>query len=164
MRSLILIVAAALGAGAGAASAQSSIACTAAVSSGTLSFGNVVPQAPAGVTALLGDLIVRCSNPDNVARTVRMRLAISAGVSGNVGQRQMRRGGAPAPLLYNLYEDPAYSVVWTDTTGGRPDELLRLAPRSTGELRVPIFGRIPGGQSAVTAGLYSDTLVATVRY
>lgn len=147
-----------------AASAQSSIACTTAVSSGTLSFGNIVPQAPAGVSALLGDFIVRCANPDNVARTVRLRLAISAGNSGNAGQRQLRRPAAPAPLLYNLFEDAAYSIVWTDTTAGRPDELLRLAPRSTGELRRPIFGRIPGNQTAVTAGLYSDTLIATVRY
>lgn len=162
MRTLILFVAAGLAAS--TASAQPSVACTAAVSSGTLSFGNVVPQAAAGVTALLGDFIIRCSNPDNVARTVRMRLAISAGVSGNAGQRQMRRSGAPVPLLYNLYEDPAYTVVWTDNTGGRPDELLRLAPRSAGEVRRPIFGRIPGGQAAVTAGLYSDTLIATVRY
>lgn len=162
MRTLIAFVVAAMTAG--AASAQSSVACTAAVSAGTLSFGNVIPQAPAGTVALLGDFIVRCANPDNLTRTVRLRLAISAGNSGSTGQRQMRRGGSPTPLLYNVYEDAAYSIVWTDTTAGRPDELLRVAPRSTGELRRPIFGRIPGGQTTVTAGVYSDTLIATVRY
>lgn len=153
-----------LAACAATASAQPSVACTAAVSSGTLSFGNFVPYAPAGVNALLGDVIVRCSNPDDAAQTVRLRLAISAGASGNAGQRQMRRAGAPTPLLYNLYEDPAYTVVWTDRIGGRPDEVLGVPARGSSELRRPIFGRVPGGQTAVTVGMYSDSLIATVRY
>lgn len=162
MRALIAILIGALAVG--SAAAQSSISCTTAISSGTLSFGNVVPNAPAGVSALLGDFIVRCANPDNVARTVRVRLAISAGNSGTASQRQMRRAASPIPLLYNLYEDASYTVAWTDRTTGRPDELLAVPARSTGELRRPIFGRIPGNQTTVTVGTYSDTLIATVRY
>lgn len=161
MRALIALL---LGIAASAASAQPSVACTSGVSAGTLVFGTVVPHAPAGVSALLGELVVRCSNPDDAARTVRLRVAISAGASGNAAQRQMRRAGAPAPLLYNLYEDPAYSVVWTDRTGGRPDEVVGVPARASAELRLPIFGRVPGRQTAVTAGMYSDTLIATVRY
>ena len=83
MRTLIALLAAGLMAG--AASAQSFIACTTAMSSGTLAFGNVVPNAPAAVSTLLGDFIVRCANSDNTARTVRLRLAISAGNSGSSG-------------------------------------------------------------------------------
>ena len=162
MRTLIALLAAGLMAG--AASAQSFIACTTAMSSGTLAFGNVVPNAPAAVSTLLGDFIVRCANSDNTARTVRLRLAISAGNSGSSGQRQMRRAGAPVPLLYNIYEDAAYTVVWTATTAGRPDEVLSVPARSTAELRRQVFGRIPGNQTLVTAGQYSDTLIATVRY
>jgi spore coat protein U-like protein len=144
--------------------AQSGTSCTNSISSGTLAFGNVVPTSPAGVSILLGDFIVRCSNPDTSSRNVRLRLAISAGNSGNAAQRQMIRAGAPVPLLYNLYEDAAYTTVWTATTGGRPDEVLSVPGSSTAELRRQIFGRIPGGQTTVTAGLYSDTLIASVRY
>jgi spore coat protein U-like protein len=129
-----------------------------------LSFGNVVATSPAGVSTLLGEFIIRCANSDNAARNVRLRLAISAGSSGTAAQRQLRRAGAPTPLLYNLYEDAAYTVVWTATTGGRPDEFLSVPARGTAELRRSIFGRVPGSQTSVTPGLYSDTLVAEVRY
>jgi spore coat protein U-like protein len=162
MRALIAAVAIAFAAG--QASAQSGISCTAGTTSGVLSFGNVVVTAPSGVSTLLGEFIVRCVNVDNGSRNVRLRLAISAGNSGTAGQRQMRQAGSPAPLLYNFYEDAAYTVVWTASTGGRPDEFLSVPARSTTELRRSIFGRVPGSQTSVTPGLYSDTLTATVRY
>lgn len=162
MRALIAILLAA--ATAGPAWAQAGISCTTSISSGTLAFGSVVPSSPAGVSMLLGDFIVRCSNTDVGSRNVRLRLAISAGNSGNAAQRQMTRAGAPVPLLYNLYEDAAYTTVWTATTGGRPDEVLSVPGSSTAELRRQIFGRIPGGQTTVMAGLYADTLIASVRY
>ena len=162
MRSLIVAAVTVLAMG--GARAQAGVACTAGTSAGLLSFGNVVTLSPAGVSTLLGDFIVRCANIDNQSRNVRLRLAISAGSSGTVGQRQMRQAGAPTPLLYNLYEDAAYTLVWTATTGGRPDEFLAIAPRSTAEVRRPIFGRIPGRQTTVVPGAYSDTLIATVRY
>jgi spore coat protein U-like protein len=162
MRALTAILLA--GAAACPAWAQSGISCTTSISSGTLAFGNIVPTSPVGVSVLLGDFIVRCSNTDSGSRNVRLRLAISAGSSGNAAQRQMTRAGAPVSLLYNLYEDAAYTTVWTATTGGRPDEVLSVSGNSTAELRRQIFGRIPGGQTTVTAGLYSDTLIASVRY
>lgn len=162
MRTLIVAIVAALAGG--HVHAQSGIACTAATTSGVFSFGNIVVTAPAGVGALLGEFVVRCANADNVARNVRLRLAISAGASGSAGQRHMRQAGAPTPLLYNLFEDAAYTVVWTASTGGRPDEFLNVPPRSTREVRRPIFGRVPGSQTAVTPGFYSDTLIVTVRY
>jgi spore coat protein U-like protein len=164
MRALIAVAVAVVALAAGQASAQSGISCSAGTTSGVLSFGNVVVTAPSGVSALLGEFIVRCVNVDSGSRNVRLRLAISAGNSGSAGQRQMRKAGAPAPLLYNLYEDPAYTVVWTDSTGGRPDEFLSIPARSTTEVRRAIFGRVPGSQTSVTPGLYSDTLIATVRY
>lgn len=162
MRTLIVAIVAALAGG--QAQAQSGIACTAGTTAGVFAFGNIVTTAPAGVGALLGEFVVRCANGDNVARNVRLRLAISAGASGSAGQRHMRQAGAPTPLLYNLFEDAAYTVVWTATTGGRPDEFLNVPARAVREIRRPIFGRVPGSQTAVTPGIYSDTLIATVRY
>jgi spore coat protein U-like protein len=134
------------------------------MSSGLFSFGNIVPFSPAGVSALLGEFIVRCANPGSNARNVRLRLAISAGASGTAAQRHMTRPGGTVPLLYNLYEDATYTTVWTAATGGRPDEVLNVPAGATAELRRQVFGRIPGSQTAVTVGRYSDVLVAEVRY
>jgi spore coat protein U-like protein len=146
------------------AHAQAGVSCTASMSSGVLSFGSVVPFSPAGVSGLLGEFVITCANPGSGSRNVRLRLAISAGASGTAAQRQMTRAGAVVPLLYNLYEDPAYTTVWTATTGGRPDEVLNVPGGGTAQLRRQVYGRIPGSQTTVTAGAYSDTLVAQVRY
>jgi spore coat protein U-like protein len=162
MRSLIALAVAALASG--SAQAQGVVACTVTMSSGVFAFGNIVPFSPTGVSALLGEFIVRCANSGSATRNVRLRLAISAGASGTAAQRHMTRAGAPVPLLYNLYEDPAYTTVWTAMTGGRPDETLSVPAGATAELRRQVYGRVPGSQTTVTAGVYSDTLVAEVRY
>jgi spore coat protein U-like protein len=162
MRTLIAMLVGVLAAG--SVHAQAGIACTVTMSSGVLSFGNFVPISPVGVSTLLGDFIVRCANSGNSARSVRLRMAITAGSSGTAAQRQMTRPGSAVPLLYNLYEDATYTTVWTATTGGRPDEILNVPAGATAELRRQVFGRIPGSQTTVTVGRYTDALVADVRY
>lgn len=149
---------------AGSVQAQSGIACTTTMSSGVLSFGSVVPISPTGVSTLLGEFVVRCANSGSSSRSIRLRMAISAGASGTAAQRYMTRPGATVPLLYNLYEDATYTTVWTATTGGRPDEILNVPAGATAELRRQVFGRIPGSQTTVTVGRYTDVLVAEVRY
>jgi spore coat protein U-like protein len=162
MRTLIAMLVAALAAS--SVQAQSGIACTVTMSSGLFSFGSFVPISPVGVSTLLGEFSVRCANSGKTASNVRLRLAISAGASGTTAQRHMTRPGATVPLLYNLYEDATYTTVWTATTGGRPDENLNVPAGATAELRRQVFGRIPGSQTLVTVGRYSDVLVAEVRY
>jgi spore coat protein U-like protein len=144
--------------------AQPTIDCAAGTTAGVLAFGPVNPISPLAVSTMLGEFVVRCTNSANASRNVRLRLAISAGNSGTAAQRQMRRAGSSVPLFYNLYEDAAYTLVWTASTGGRPDEVLEVPARGAAEIRRPIFGRIPGGQRTVSVGAYSDSLTVNVRY
>jgi spore coat protein U-like protein len=146
------------------AAAQAGIGCSAAVSPGVLAFGSYSPLQTGSVALLLGEVVVRCSNSRSTPPdSIQIRAGISAGTSGTVAQRQMRTAGSAVPLLYNLYRDAGYSQVWSDGLGG-PGIRLPLPPGASNELRLAVFGRIPGGQRNVRAGAYGDGLVLTVRY
>lgn len=144
--------------------AQVGISCASQMSPGALSFGTYVPLAVSGNSGLLGEVVVACTNArNNPPNRIQIRVGISAGQSGSVGQRRMNAAGSNTPLLYNLYRDAAYSQVWTDSTGG-PGNDLPIPPGTSAQLRLPVFGRIPARQTTVMPGRYSDALVLTVRY
>jgi len=144
--------------------AQQGISCSSQMSPSTLAFGNYVPSFPGGVSRLLGNVVVDCSNSRNTPpNQIAIRVSISAGQSGTTGQRQMTMAGSTLPLLYNLYMDAAYISVWPDSTTGR-GEVLSLPPGKSAQLQLPVYGRIPAGQTTVRLGAYSDSLVLTVRY
>lgn len=143
--------------------AQSGISCAAGISPGVLAFGQYSPLAPGGISMLLGEAVVTCTNArTNPTESIKIRAAISAG-GGTVAQRQMTSAGSPIPLLYNLFQDGSYTTVWSDSTGGPGIDLI--VPRGESrQLRLPVFGRVPGSQGGVRPGAYSDALVLTVRY
>ncbi len=144
--------------------AQQGITCSAQMSPSTLAFGNYSPNLPGGVARLLGNAVVDCVNTrNNPPNQIAVRVSISAGGSGSVAQRRMTMGGSSVPLLYNLYTDATYTTVWPDSTTGRGD-VLSLPPGRSAELQLPVFGRIPAGQTTVRLGAYSDSLVLMVRY
>ena len=144
--------------------AQSNIGCTAQLSPTAMAFGNISPQLPSGTTRLLGDVVVRCTNGrNNPPHSINVSIGMSAGNSGSVAQRQLRSTAQSVPLLYNLYQDPALATIWTDNVG---QNKLRITvpPGTTSESRMPVYGAIPGSQTAVRPGLYSDTLNLTFRF
>jgi spore coat protein U-like protein len=144
--------------------AQSSVSCTAQLSPAVLAFGNISPLAPLGTTRLLGDVVVRCTNGrNNPPQAINVNFGMSAGNSGSVAQRQLRAAGMGVPLLYNLYQDPALATLWTDNPGQNKAR-VNVAPGTTSETRLPVYGAIPGNQTAVRPGLYSDTLTLTFRF
>jgi spore coat protein U-like protein len=140
--------------------AAAAISCSAGI--GSLNFGTYSPLSPAGISMLLGEVDITCSNDKKgKGEVVKIRPGISAGNSGNVAQRQMKSG--TTALLYNLYRDAAYSTIWTDGPGAPSYDLL-VASGASAQLRLPVFGRVPGGQSGALPGAYFDTLVLSIRY
>ena len=146
------------------AAAQSNVGCTAQLSPTAMAFGNVSPLATTGTTRLLGDVVVRCTNGrNNPPNAINVSIGMSGGNSGAVAQRQLRAAGQGVPLLYNLYLDPALVTVWSDNLGQNKVRIT-VAPGTTSESRLPVYGAIPGGQTAVRPGFYSDTLNLTFRF
>jgi spore coat protein U-like protein len=146
------------------AAAQQGISCSAQMSPSALAFGNYVPSFTTGVSRLLGNVVVACANSRNTPpNQIAVRISLSAGQSGTTAQRRMATPGSTVPLLYNLYMDAAFTAVWPDATTG-PGEVLPVPPGKSAQLQLPVYGRIPAGQTNARLGPYSDSLVLTIVY
>jgi spore coat protein U-like protein len=109
----------------------------------------------------VGAVLVSCGGPQGMPVAYEIRL--SGGLSGMAASRTMRSGDGWS-LAYNLYADPARTVVWGDGSGGTrglADGYLLIGPSIT--RRYPVYGRQFPRQN-VAPGTYTDTLVVTVEY
>lgn len=142
--SLGLLAAALLAAAPGVAVAVPG--CSATVTAG-LAFGtyDVFSAAPLNST---GRIRLNCPKGQNP------QVTIDAGNSGRFAWRELSSG--TDVLRYNVFQDPAMSVVWGDGTDG---SLPYVSP--TGNAQLVIYGQIPARQD-VSGGSYSDLLTVTV--
>ena len=103
-----------------------------------------------------GSVTVRCVGLGTGIELVSV--ALSTGGSGSFHPRTLFSGSDT--LNYNLYLDAGHSQIWGDGTGGT---LRHVSVSNSRPVTLTIFGRIPPGQD-VSAGTYSDTIVATVNF
>lgn len=75
---------------------------------------------------------------------------------GSAGARAMSGGGAF--LGYDLYRDAGRTTLWGNTA-----ETGSAGTGSGTAQAIAVYARIPGAQSSVPAGDYSDTITATVN-
>jgi spore coat protein U-like protein len=83
-------------------------------------------------------------------------VALTAG-AGTYSARRMASGSHS--INYNLYRDAARTTVWGDGSGS-----TALVSDSAATATYPVYGRIPGSQSAAGVGTYSDTITVTVSF
>lgn len=84
---------------------------------------------------------------------------LSAGDAGSYSPRKLS-GGAHT-LSYNLYTDPLRTIVWGDGSGGTTS--ITGAFALPGAIDHTVYGRLPAQQN-VGAGVYSDTITATIDF
>ncbi|MCR0982680.1 Csu type fimbrial protein [Roseomonas populi] len=138
---------------AGAAQAACSVQAT------PLAFGNYSPVSTSP-TQSVGTVTVRCATL--LGLNLSYTIALSAGMSGNPGNRYLSSGSAN--LRYQLYQDAAGSIPWGDGSSGTTPLTDRqlLVLLGTGK-SYSIYGRIMARQN-VPPGTYQDTIVVTVTY
>lgn len=105
-----------------------------------------------------GSVTVNCKNPDR--KPLPITVYISQGRAGSFSPRQMSSSLGDS-LNYYLFLDPSRTVVWGDGTGGS-SFVTAIVSRDI-ILNSIIYSRVPPGQN-VSAGIYSDTLTATVNW
>jgi len=143
----LLAALALLGAPAPAAGQQ-----TCSIASATaLSFGAYDPLAAAALDST-SQLVYRCPPSPQI------RISLDAGGAGAFTMRAMRRGADV--LLYNLYLDPARTIVWGDGTGGSSIGPQVTVKGAGGTVTAYVFGRMPAGQDPAP-GTYADTIRVT---
>jgi spore coat protein U-like protein len=118
-----------------------------------VSFGtyNVFSGSPLDST---GSVTYNCIS---VLTTITINL--SRGGAPTFTPRQMLRSGEA--LSYNLYLDAARMSIWGDATSGTSH--YAATPILLSNVTLTIYGRIPAGQD-VSAGTYTDTVVATINF
>jgi spore coat protein U-like protein len=119
-----------------------------AISATSLNFGSYTQ------TQLDGQSQIQLTCTD----TTPWNIGLDGGKFGTVSRRNMS-GPAASLLDYQLFTDPARTVVWGNNVGGDT-----VPGTGTGFSQIlPVYGRIPSGQR-VRDGGYKDTITATLTF
>jgi len=110
-------------------------------------------QGFASVTKDKDSVTAACAQPGIVLRR-------PAGSRGAFTTRTLKQG--TNALNYNLYTDPALTLIWGDGTGGTNTYTKGNPPNSV-DVNVTIYGRVPPLQDA-RVGAYTDSIVATINF
>jgi spore coat protein U-like protein len=136
--------------------------CSCSVSSTPIAFGSYNPMSSSSRDSD-GSVLFTCGGL--VGGLVSYDVALGKGLNSTTFSPRRMASGANR-LDYDLYTSSAYSSIWGDGTGGSQKVsgtvTILLVGGTTRELIV--YGRIPGSQTAVKAGSYSDALLITVTY
>ncbi|BCM25870.1 hypothetical protein ZMTM_21290 [Methyloradius palustris] len=111
----------------------------------------------------LGGISVTCTYVGLGTVGVAYQIQLSQGFSNNYLARNMRFLVTNS-LVYNLYTDPAYSIIWGN--GGSGTAMVSDSyTMGAGVIlkSYPVYVQIPARQ-AVVAGVYLDTINATITY
>jgi len=100
-----------------------------------------------------GSVVVTCT------KGAGTRIDLNNGANFSGGNRRMAAGGDNF-LTYQLYQDTGRTQVWG--SGGSAGQAIAGAP-SKAPRTFTVFGRVPAGQD-VSAGSYTDTVVATINF
>jgi spore coat protein U-like protein len=147
---------------ASAASATATLSVSATISSnctistsavGFPAYDPIVAHATTPDDSTSGSVTIICTK--GTAPSVGLGLGSNASSS----QRRMRNGTSNY-LEYALYQDVNRTTVWGDSGSAlfSPGAAPSKAPRT-----YTVYGRIPAGQD-LPAGIYADTVVATVNF
>ena len=99
-----------------------------------------------------GSIVMECSNGTTFT------ISLDNGQHYASSTRSMVNAGNPAVLLaYTLYQNVARTVPWT--TSSPLTGTANGAPAT-----FPIYGRIPPGQTGITAGTYNDTVQVVIAW
>ena len=133
------------------------VAAACSVSAAPLAFGVYKPAA--GARRATTRLRVAC------ARGTAFRVALSAGSTAGTTVTQRLLANGTATLQYNLYTNPARTIIWGDGTGASRTR----AGRGRGPARpisMVVYGMLPDNafNRSALAGTYKDMIVVTVTY
>lgn len=130
-------------------------AATCSVNASPVAFGAYSPfnLLPLDTT---GDIQVSCSD---VLLAMSYTLRLDPGGGGSYAPRRLAGGGYS--LDYNLYTDPARTLIWGD--GSASTLTVTGAFAVSGTANHPVHGRVFARQN-VASGSYADTITVTIDY
>lgn len=133
-------------------SVQATVTAACSVSASTLNFTSYDPTG--GNVDRTTTVSITCTN--GTAYNVGLDAGLTTGAT--VTTRQMTSGSNT--LNYSLYSNSGRTTNWGNTSG--TDTVPGTGSGAAQSLTV--YGRIPGSQTSVVAGSYSDTITVTVYF
>lgn len=133
---------------------SATVVAACSIAAGNLAFGNYNPVTGAAVPAT-SSIDVTCTN----ASPYSIGLSAGNGDGATVSNRLMTVAAGTATLAYGLFIDAAFEENWgTDLAD-------RKLGTGTGASQVhTVYGQVNAGQSSAIAGVYSDTVTASVYF
>nr|WP_244889088.1 spore coat U domain-containing protein [Serratia surfactantfaciens] len=128
---------------------------------GSMSFGQVASlSSPIKIvsSAGAGSILIRC----NPGLSVSLALNVGNNVTGSIASgRKLLNSATSETLVYQLYQDTNYTVLWGD--GGNGGAVQTVA--STGSTQeIKIYASLMASSTLPTSGTYNDTVLVTVSY
>lgn len=135
--------------------AHAAIACSASMSS--LAFGSVDPQS--SQTDSNATLSYTCTNSKGGGKQSAMIcFSIGEPAGGPTDPRQMHDAAGDS-LDFQLYQDPAHSIVWGSQFFGSPTPVqlaITLGNNASTSGTLTLYGRVLGNQTTAVPGAYAD--------
>ncbi len=107
-------------------------------------------------------LVANCTSGQDYS--IGLNNGVGTGATASV--RKMTNSADNSTVNYSLYVLPARSTVWDNvctTVPGTGANCYNGTGNGANQT-VPVYGRVPGGQTSVTVGSYVDTVVATLTF
>jgi spore coat protein U-like protein len=130
------------------------VVATCSVSASALNFGGSIPTPVNGDITAQGAINATCSTavPFDIA------LNVGQGQGATMASRKMSSG--TNTVNYQIHSDATRSTIWGD---GSPNAPVNRLTGTGLPMSIPVFGRIPMGQSPAI-GIYSDTILVTLTF
>lgn len=133
---------------------SATVAANCTISTSALAFGNIDTLSASAVNGT-GGVAIACTNGSTWTATANA----GSGTGATFAARRMTSGANT--LAYSLFTDAGRTTVWGDGTASSGV----ITSTGTGSTQnITIYGQIPGSQTGVPAGSYSDTVSVTVTY
>ncbi|WP_152665251.1 MULTISPECIES: Csu type fimbrial protein [Serratia] len=128
---------------------------------GSMSFGQVASlSSPIKIvsSAGAGSILIRC----NPGLSVTLGLNVGNNVTGSIaGGRKLLNSVTSETLIYQLYQDANYAILWGDGGNGGAAQTVS----STGSTQeIKIYASLMASSTLPTSGTYNDTVLVTVSY
>jgi spore coat protein U-like protein len=133
--------------------------CSATVAS--LNFGEIAPATTSAATAT-GSVTVTCTGL--VSLPVRACVSFGTGSGGSSYAPRIALSGTDT-MQYNLYTDSAGTSIWGSTQSAYTPVTFDfpLTALVTTFITVPVYARVPAGQSTLPAGTYLSTFSGSAQ-
>jgi spore coat protein U-like protein len=134
--------------------ATAEVTCTAEMTDVVFAVNPLSSQADATAT-----LTYTCANTANQTRGAAVCFSIGDGAQGGGASNPRRMLNGTQPLWFQLYQDPARTLVWGSSYFGvNTPYMARIAipRRDSVSGSQTLYGRVQGGQTGAVPGLYTD--------